>query len=82
MTQVIVCNIDDDDNHMLELRAARHGWSIEEEVHQILRSAVSEEDSSQRKLGSRIAARFAGVGLTEPLVELRGHTIEPMSFSS
>ena len=82
MTQVIVCNIDDDENRLLEARAARHGWSIEEEVHQILRSAVSEEDSSQRKLGSRIAARFAGVGLTEPLVELRGHTIEPMGFSS
>ena len=82
MTQVIVCNIEDDINVLLKVRATRHGWSMEEEVHQILRSAVSEEDSSQRKLGSRIAARFAGVGLTEPLVELRGHTIEPMSFSS
>ncbi len=82
MTQVIVCNIEDDINVLLKVRATRHGWSMEEEVHQILRSAVSEEDSSQRKLGSRIAARFAGVGLTEPLVELRGHTIEPMGFSS
>jgi plasmid stability protein len=82
MAQLIVCTIDDEDNHLVEVRAARHGWSMEEEVRQILRSAVSEEDSSQRKLGSRIAARFAGVGLTEPLVELRGHTIEPMGFSS
>jgi len=82
MTQVIVCNIDDDDNHMLELRAARHGWSMEEEVRQILRSAVSDEVPAYQNLGSRIAARFAGVGLTEPLVELRGHTIEPMGFSS
>ena len=82
MTQVIVCNIDDDDNRMLELRAARHGWSMEEEVRQILRSAVSEEDSARQNLGSRIAARFAGVGLTEPLVELCGHTIEPIGFGS
>jgi len=82
MTQVIVCNIDDDDNRRLEARAARHGWSIEEEVRQILRSAVSKDDPARQKLGSRIAARFAGVGLTEPLVELRGHTIEPMVFGS
>lgn len=82
MTQVIVCNIDDDDNRLLDARAARHGWSMEEEVRQILRSAVSEEDAARQKLGSRIAARFAGVGLTEPLVELRGHTIEPMGFGS
>ena len=82
MTQVIICNIEDDINVLLKVRAARHGWSIEEEVRQILLSAVSDEVPAYQNLGSRIAARFAGVGLTEPLVELRGHTIEPMSFSS
>ena len=82
MAQDIVCNIEDDINVLLKVRAARHGWSIEEEVRQILLSAVSDEVPAYQNLGSRIAARFAGVGLTEPLVELRGHTIEPMSFSS
>jgi len=32
------------------------------------------------RLGSRIAARFAEVGLTEPLPELYGQAIEPMEF--
>jgi len=82
MSQVIVCNIDDEDNRLLKARAARHGWSIEDEVRQILRSAVSKDEPARQKLGSRIAARFAGVGLTEPLAELRGHTIEPMGFDS
>lgn len=82
MAQVIVCNIDDDEYRMLELRAARHGWSIEEKVRQILRRAVSDEIPACQNLGSRITARFAGVGLTEPLVELRGHTIEPLGFGS
>ncbi|ACF43115.1 FitA-like ribbon-helix-helix domain-containing protein [Pelodictyon phaeoclathratiforme] len=82
MTQVIVCNIDDDENRMLELRAARHGWSIEEEVRQILRRAVSEEDQAQRKTGSRIAARFTEAGLTEPLNEFRRNIIKPIDFGS
>lgn len=32
------------------------------------------------RLGSRIAARFAEVGLTEPLPELHGQAIAPMEF--
>jgi len=49
-------------------------------VHQILRNAVSEVAPARSGLGSRIAARFAGVGLDEPLPELRGHAIRPMDI--
>ena len=82
MAQDIVCTIDDDYNRLLEMRAARHGWSIEEEVRQILLSAVSDEVPAYQNLGSRIAARFAGVGLTKPLNEFRENIIEPMDFGS
>ncbi len=82
MAQVIVRNIEDDVKAGLKARAARHGWSMEEEVRQILRRAVSEMDQVRPKLGSRIAARFAGAGLTEPLAELHGQTIEPMNLST
>lgn len=71
MIQVIVCNIDDDDNRLLEMRAARHGWSMEEEVRQIL-----------PKPGSSIASRFTKAGLTEPLNEFRENIIKPMDFGS
>ena len=63
-------------------RASLHGWSMEEEVRQILRRAVSEEAQARPKLGSRIAARFAGAGLTEPLPELHEQIIEPMVFGA
>lgn len=56
--------------------------TMEEEVRQILRRAVSEEAQARPKLGSRIAARFAGAGLTQPLPELHGETIEPMGLGA
>lgn len=69
MTQLIVCQIDDDTISRLKKRATMHGFSVEEEVAQILRSAVTETDHTRKKLGSRIAARFKDIGLTEPLTE-------------
>ena len=80
MAQVIVRNIEEDVKAGLKARAIEHGWSMEEEVRQILRRAVSVEGRARPKLGSRIAARFTDVGLTEPLPELRGQTIAPIGF--
>ncbi|MDP2067232.1 MAG: plasmid stabilization protein [Burkholderiaceae bacterium] len=82
MAQVIVRNIEDDVKASLKARAIQHGWSMEEEVRQILRCAVSVEALERPKLGSRIAARFADAGLTEPLPELRGQTIAPMGLGA
>ncbi len=81
MAQVIVRNLEVDIKAALKQRASQHGWSMEEEVRYILRRAVNEEFTAS-KLGSRIAARFADVGLTEPLPELRGQPISPMSFGA
>lgn len=82
MAQVIVRNIEDDVKAGLKARASEHGWSMEEEVRQILRRAVCVEGRARPMLGSRIAARFADAGLTEPLPELRGQTIEPMDLGA
>ena len=80
MAQFIVRNLEDDVKARLKRRAARHGHSMEEEVRQILRSAVQEDDRLPPKLGSRIAACFAGIGLTEELPELRGQAVCPVDF--
>ncbi|NHQ60152.1 toxin-antitoxin system [Chlorobium sp. BLA1] len=82
MTQVIICKVEDKVNRLLIKRATMHGLSVEEEVGQILRCAVTETDQTQKKLGSRIAARFKDIGLTEPLTELHGHALEPVNFGS
>ena len=50
---------------------------MEEEVRLILRQAVAEVDGPPIRLGSRIAARFAGLGLTKDLPELRGGAPRP-----
>jgi plasmid stability protein len=72
--------LEDDVKARLKRRAARHSRSMEEEVRDILRNAVKEENKSLPKLGARIASRFAKTGLTEDLPELRGQTPLPAKF--
>lgn len=80
MAQVVVRNIEDDIKVRLKQRAALHGWSMEEEVRQILRDAVVEHGQAPVKLGSRMAARFAGIGLSGELPQLQGQTAVAMDF--
>jgi len=77
MAQLLVRHLDDDVKTKLQVRARRHGHSTEEEVREILRNAVKDEGAAQAPLGSRIAARFAGIGLTEDIPELRGEQARP-----
>ena len=77
MAQLLVRHLDDDVKTKLQVRARRHGRSTEEEVREILRNAVRDEGVAQAPLGSRIAARFAGIGFTEDIPELRGEQARP-----
>ena len=80
MAQVVVRNIEDDVKARLKQRAIQHGWSMEEELRQILRQAVAPQGQAPVKLGSRIAARFTGVGLSGELPQLKGQAAKPMDF--
>lgn len=82
MAQLLVRHLEDDVKAKLQLRARRHGRSTEEEVREILRNAVRDEGASRAPLGSRIAARFAGLGLTQEIPELRGEQARPADFES
>lgn len=82
MAQMVVRNIETEVKTGIKQRAAQHGWSMEEELRQILRNAVSLTESMPVKLGSRIAKRFAGIGLVEPLPELHNQIIQPMNFGA
>ena len=77
MGQLIVRNIEDSVKEKLQKRAAEAGHSMEEEVRDILRNAVKEGDRPEKGLGSRIAARFKGLGITEEIQELRGYPARP-----
>ena len=81
MAQFVVRHLEDDVKARLQRRAKRHGRSMEDEVRHILRNAASDNPRAVRNLGSRIATRFASVGLTADLPELRGGTVRAADFS-
>lgn len=82
MAQILIRQIEDDVKAKLQLRARRHGRSTEEEVREILRNSVRDEQNTPTLLGSRIAARFADMGLDEDIPELRGQPARPAEFDS
>jgi plasmid stability protein len=82
MAQLLVRNLEDDVKRRLKERAARHGRSMEEEARDILRNALNNENRPAEGLGTRIANRFRGLGLKQPLPELRGEVwARPVDFS-
>ncbi len=53
---------------------------MEEEVREILRVAALDEGPVPEPLGTRIARRFVGLGLTVPLPELHGQAAIAAEF--
>ena len=53
---------------------------MEEEVRDILRSAVNEDDVPAVGLGTEISSLFTKTGFDSDIPELRGHQIKPPSF--
>ena len=80
MAQVIVRELEEVVKQGLKRRAARHGNSMEEEIREILRNAVRQEQAAPSRLGSRIAARFRGQGLDMNLPELQGTEARAATF--
>ncbi len=80
MAQLVVRNLDADVKTRLGRRAARHGRSMEAEVRQILADAVASDEPAAGSLGSRLAARFAGLGLDHDVAELRGEQARAATF--
>jgi antitoxin FitA len=81
MAQLVVRNLENAVKARLQRRAKKHGHSVEEEVREILRAAVHDDNRAPAGgLGTEIAKIFADHGLDEPIQELRGYTIEPPNF--
>ena len=53
MAMLTIRNFDDSLKKQLRIRAAEHGWSMEEEVRRILQQAL-DQTKPQKGLGSRI----------------------------
>lgn len=80
MAQFVVRQLEETVKAGLKRRAERHGRSMEEEVREILRNAARDENLPLANLGSRVAARFRGIGLKKDLPELRGEGPRPADF--
>jgi antitoxin FitA len=83
VAQLIVRNLEDGVKQKLKRRAQRHGRSMEDEARDILRSAVKDEGATEPGLGSRLKARFAGLGLkSTEISEVRGTKPRPAKFGA
>lgn len=80
MGQLVVRNLENEIKARLQLRAKRHGHSMEEEVRDILRNAVHAEEMSSEGLGTAISRLFSVTGLSTDLPEFRGHSLKPVDF--
>jgi antitoxin FitA len=80
MAQLVVRNLEEDVKARLQRRANRHGHSMEEEVREILRNAVRSEERASVPLGSRMSARFVGIGLDEDIEPVRGQRAHAARF--
>ena len=61
MSSITVRNLDESVKNSLRVRAARHGWSMEQEVRQILQQTVAPEQAGQVSFAERINRRFTGL---------------------
>ena len=79
MASLTIRNLDDAVKRRLRIRAAEHGRSMEEEVREILRSAVTETPAAGN-LGRAIRDRFAAIGGVELDLPERGPMRPPPGF--
>lgn len=61
MSSITVRNLDEAIKTSLRLRAARHGWSMEQEVRLILQQTVAPDQASTRSFAEQINQRFVGL---------------------
>ncbi len=76
MATLTIRNLDEAVKRRLRVRAAEHGRSMEEEVREILREVVSEEQRGA-DLAASIRARVAGLGGVELELPAREPVREP-----
>jgi len=78
VAQIIVRNLEPELKDRLRRRASAHGHSMEQEARDILRAAMTADAPEQTgNLGTRISQRFAGIGRSADIPELRGEAARP-----
>ena len=81
MSSITVRNLDEAVKNSLRVRAARHGWSMEQEVRQILQQTVAPEQAAGASFAERISRRFASLDVEAPAIPARQVARKPPEFS-
>ena len=80
MASITVRNLDEGLKRRLRIRAAENGRSMEQEVRDILRTALAEEVAPTENLADTIHVRFAEIGGVELELSPRDLIREPPNF--
>jgi plasmid stability protein len=80
MSSLTVRNLDEAVKSSLRVRAARHGWSMEQEVRQILQQIVAPEQAGQLSFAERVNRRFASLKVESLALPSRQITRPPPEF--
>jgi len=77
MSSITVRNLDDAVKNRLRVRAAQHGWSMEQEVRQILQQAVAPEQAAAISFAERVNSRFTKLKVDSLPIPARQATRTP-----
>ena len=80
MSSITVRNLDEDVKNCLRVRAAQHGWSMEQEVRLILQQAVAPMQAGQISFSERVNRRFAGLQVESLPMPFRQSAPKPPAF--
>jgi len=80
VASITIRNLDESLKSRLRVQAAVHGRSMEDEVRDILRTALNREPAAQGNLAASIRARFAKIGGVELPAMPREAIRPPPSF--
>lgn len=82
MSSITVRNLDEAVKNSLRVRAARHGWSMEQEVRQILQQTVAPEQVEAISFAERVNNRFVGLDVESLSVPVRRPARRPSGFDA
>ena len=81
MASITVRNFDESVKNSLRVRAARHGWSMAQEIRQILQQTVAPAQAQQISFAERVNQRFAGLKLNKLPIPARLTPCQPLGHS-
>lgn len=82
MSSITVRNLDEAVKNSLRVRAARHGWSMEQEVRQILQQSVAPERGGGISFAERVNRRFVGLDVESLAIPARQIVRTPPAFDT